>query len=1346
MVLFGLTGFSVATAQWKMQPVVLQTRWAKEVSPANALKDYPRPQLVRQQWQNLNGLWNYAITGKDAPAPATYAGKILVPYPLESALSGVQKELKPDQHLWYKREFTCPVLAKGERLLLHFGAVDYEAAVYVNGKVIGSHSGGYTGFSFDITHALHANNNELVVKVFDPTDKGVGPRGKQVLDPGNIFYTPSSGIWQTVWLEKVPATYIADIKITPDIDKQFLSLTVFADDNEAGCTVEAIAFASGKRIASVTGLPGKEQNLKIGNQRLWSPDDPFLYDLIVRLKKNGKVIDEIRSYFGMRKVSIAKDARGIDRIFLNNKYLYNLGVLDQGFWPDGLYTAPTDEALAFDIRAIKAMGFNTIRKHIKVEPARWYYHADKTGILVWQDMVNPDFQLSESSKAAFEQGCKETIGQLHNYPSITTYTLFNEKWGQYDQERLTKWLRALDPTRLINGHSGEYLYVDDQLRSPSPNAYVEADMTDVHSYPEPMISVKMPGKAQVLGEYGGIGLSVPGHEWNDLQGWGYVQVTANELQGKYAAMTKRLKELEAQGLSGSIYTQPFDVEGEENGLMTYDREMIKIPVKEIREINRTLVNLDKGFTLEPGFVLASNIDMQDNDGKYEAFLSQFKSGKRDSSFLRRLTQIAFRKKDQTNQTLVGNAFIDGLKDPLSKANLQFIRQITQTTQDRGLTFLLKHADTVDAALGRAAVESKLAGIIEKEEVDPFKKAGTGDVDNWDEIQGKVKMKYGVLAESFVTRARMFYYMERKDWVNYGKYYALYFEQALKSSQVEINNASWSVFENVNDPEVIAFACNVMQYVIEYIVQNDGMAYDTYANLLHKAGKTSEAIEWEEKAIQLMKGASAETMKVYTDALEKMQQGKPTWMVTATPVKISLSLPALFSDNMVLQQQRQDPVWGKAEPGSEVLVSFKGKTFSTRTGTDGKWMLRLDKYKAGGPYTMIIKSGDSTLALNNIMIGEVWVCSGQSNMEMPLEGWPNGDGTYRFRIKDYQQEIANAQYPGIRLLQLIPDFQEKEQSDFKVEGKTWRECSPATIPTFSSTAYFFAREVYRQTGVPIGLIESSVGGTFAEHWSSDASLDKLSDFPSAMRQGGFGAGSLFRGMIAPLIPYGIKGVIWYQGEFNSDRAYQYCSLFPEMIKGWRERWGQGDFPFYYVQLPINGEDHSLNVKSIWAELREAQSKTLSLPNTAMAVTIDLPDGDLHPANKQDFGYRLATIALAKEYGRKIEYMAPLYASYQKEGNSFRLFFTDMKKGLMAKDGASLKGFVIAGADSVFHVAEARIEGKTIVVKAAGVSNPVAVRYAWGQAPENNLCSKAGVPVSPFRTDDWPMITRPVTRNK
>lgn len=870
---------------YQMAPIHTQSRWAKEVGPDNALKEYPRPQLQRKDWQNLNGLWEYSITDSSTIAPGKFDGKILVPYPIESALSGVQKSLMPDQCLWYKRNIQRASIKTNDRILLNFGAVDWKASVYINGMQVGEHTGGYQSFSFDVTDYLQSGSNELLVKVYDPSDEGPNPHGKQVLHPANIYYTPSSGIWQTIWLETVPATHITHLKATPDIDKGILNVDISAMGKIDNTVLEVIASANGEIISSskktipAIGKKGELSTINfpinIPNARLWSPDDPFLYDLTIKVLKNNKTIDEVKSYFGMRKIDIQKDGKGADRIFLNNKYTYNLGILDQGFWPEGLYTAPTDEALAFDIKTIKSLGFNTIRKHIKIEPERWYYHADKLGVLVWQDFVNPAQDLRAGSKPIFEKEVRETMEQLHNHPSIVTWVLFNERWGAYDQQRLTEWVKKSDPSRIVNGHSGELLYVDNQLREPAENPWVSSDMTDVHSYPEPRMAPPKPNQARVLGEFGGVGVPVPGHEWDDMQGWGYVQVTPAELKAKYAHMMQELKELEKAGLSASIYTQPFDVEGEENGLLTYDRAIIKIPVNDVRMLNQPLVNQTSGFALDPHFAIAANMDLNDNDDRYGELINEYNTGKRDSALLRRLILIATRKKDQDKTTTFGNDYINLLSNPFSKENLSFISKITQTSRDKGFDLFLKNPEKVDEVLGANTAMRKVTKIIDVEEIAPLYTSKTAP--DWDAIQLKLKTKYGNIGEEYGFGSRMIYSgfgPDPKDWKTYGKYYVLYFEKALKHPLYHINNLTWLLFEHVDDPKVLEFATQVMKYALATWDQNNPEAYDTYANLLHRLNKSSEAIKWEEKALQMKKGAPDE--KVYAEVLQKMKSGQPTW--------------------------------------------------------------------------------------------------------------------------------------------------------------------------------------------------------------------------------------------------------------------------------------------------------------------------------------------------------------------------------------------------------------------------------------------------------------------------------------
>jgi len=732
---------------YKMQPVTIQSRWAKDVSPTNALKEYPRPGLVRTNWTNLNGLWNYAVTSKGAAQPTAWEGEILVPYPIESALSGVKKSLLPSQNLWYKRSFTKPAIKAGEKVRLNFGAVDYEATVYVNGTLVGSHEGGYSEFAFDITPVLKDGNNEIVVKVFDPSGEGVGPHGKQVLKPENIYYTPTSGIWQTVWMEVVPASFIESLYITPDIDKGIVNVTVKSTGN-APVSLSVNGSTVKGKTNTVIAVPVK-------NAKLWTPAAPNLYDLTVQLGN-----DKVTSYFGMRKISVAKDSKGVDRIMLNNKPYFNLGTLDQGFWPEGLYTAPTDEALAFDIKASKAMGFNTIRKHIKVEPARWYYHADKLGMLVWQDMVNPNQGLPEGAKEAFEKGAKETLAQLHNYPSITTWVLFNEAWGQYDQERLTKWMKATDPSRIVNGHSGELLYVNEQLRAPRANPYVAADMTDVHAYPDPMNSLKQTGKAQVVGEFGGIGVFIPNHQWNPGSQWGYVQEKPAGLKAKYTIMNQHLKIFEGDGMSGSIYTQPFDVESEQNGLMTYDREVVKIPFAELRKIHSQL-NPDMGTI--PADVTAQDADLTEPAQLYSNMLQQYIDGKRDAAFLKQMAMLASQAGDKTGANLAGTAYLATLKTPLSAEDIQSVAQFAKSSTDPGFKLMVANADAFKKALGERQYTVNMMNMIFKGDMEPMLQNPTS-VD-WNAIEAKIK-PYGAPADEILLRAKTVHFINNQDWANY----------------------------------------------------------------------------------------------------------------------------------------------------------------------------------------------------------------------------------------------------------------------------------------------------------------------------------------------------------------------------------------------------------------------------------------------------------------------------------------------------------------------------------------------------------------------------------------------------
>ncbi|CAL1519758.1 sugar-binding domain-containing protein [Chitinophaga sp. MM2321] len=851
-------------SNWQIKPVQLQTRWAKEVTPNNALPEYPRPQMVRSEWQNLNGLWQYAITAKDADMPQKFDDRILVPYPVESALSGVKKNLLPEQRLWYRRTIKKPNQTGTDRVLLHFGAVDWQAVVYINGQQIGEHQGGYQNFSFDITNALKKGDNQLTVAVYDPSDQGPNPHGKQVLHPQNILYTASSGIWQTVWLETVPAVHIGSLTMTPAIDQGYLSLKVNVKDAGEGYTVEAVAKSNGAKIGTITGNANTDLQLLIPNAHLWSPNDPFLYDLSIRLLYKNKVVDTVGSYFGMRKIEIKKDELGQERIFLNNKYTYNLGVLDQGFWPDGLYTAPTDEALKFDIAAIKSMGFNTIRKHIKLEPARWYYHCDKTGMLVWQDMVTCANE-SPAAKAAFEKENQENITQLHNYPSIICWVLFNEGWARYDQQRLTEWMKKADPSRIIDGHTGEN-YDRNAPKNPMEK-WISSDLTDIHDYPGPGIAPALPGKARVLGEWGGVQVQVPSHQWNEADGWGYISLPAAQFARKYEFMMKHLKVYEEEGLSGSIYTEPFDVETEENGLLTYDREVIKIPVDQLRKIHAMIIPPTSEVLTA---FSAQNMDTTNPDNMYTKLLQQYQDGNYDLDFLRNLSQMAVRKNDPANAAKMANEYISQLKPPYTPGQLKYINKFTNSTKDRGFAIINKYQEQFNSVLGTRRAEVKLMNIIFQDEISPYVSEPQADPD-WNLLAGNIK-KYGAPGEEIFLRAKTIHYLNKQEWDSFATTADQYIQKcAPYISAQDLNSYAWTVFENVMDTTHLANALNWSRRCIQ--VANEPAYIDTYANVLYKSGKTTDAIAYEEKALNL---APDNEKKTYQETLTKMKNGARTW--------------------------------------------------------------------------------------------------------------------------------------------------------------------------------------------------------------------------------------------------------------------------------------------------------------------------------------------------------------------------------------------------------------------------------------------------------------------------------------
>ncbi len=558
----------------------LFTRWAAQVSPTNSLPEYPRPQLVRPRWLSLNGMWEFQQAQADdvPPIGRSLAEKILVPFPVESALSGVMRHV---DRAWYRRVFELPSVWAGQRVLLHFGAVDWEASVYVNGQPLGTHQGGYDSFEFDITDVLRPEGSqEIVVGIFDPTDSGEQPRGKQVHKPVDIWYTASTGIWQTVWLEPVPATRVASLRITPDVDLGGVLVEVNVTGGAGAAWAQVAVNIDGHSVAVQSGSASGGFFLPIPNVILWSPANPHLYDLEVKLFGDGALIDNVGSYFGMRKISTAP-VDGVPRMHLNGQPLFQVGVLDQGYWPDGLYTAPTDDALRYDIETARALGYNLIRKHMKVEPARWYYWADRLGMLVWQDMPMGN-NWSEWGREHYRDELGRMLAQLHNHPSVITWVLFNERWGEFDVANMAATVKSLDPTRLVIGATG---YADQGV----------GDAISFHSYNRVEFPAVGTGAARVLAEWGGLGWPLSGHLWaaDDLR-WAeptYVESapSAVGLLARYSHYTYQISALRDNiGLSAAVYSQLTDVERETTGWLTYDREVTKADAGHVRAINSLL--------------------------------------------------------------------------------------------------------------------------------------------------------------------------------------------------------------------------------------------------------------------------------------------------------------------------------------------------------------------------------------------------------------------------------------------------------------------------------------------------------------------------------------------------------------------------------------------------------------------------------------------------------------------------------------------------------------------------------------------------------------------------------------
>lgn len=613
-------------AQWAPVGDNIRSSWADEVNPSAPLPEYPRPQMVRADWMNLNGLWNYAITEASAET-FSVEGQILVPFAVESSLSGVGRKITKDNSLWYERTFALPKKWIGKNVLLHFGAVDWQAEVFVNGVLVGEHKGGYDPFSFDITRFLKKSGKQtLRVKVQDATDNSLQPRGKQC-NPGSDWYSPVSGIWQTVWLEPVAPAHIEKYYVVSDIDNGTMTFEVDAvvaegDVLKVAVLEGGVSYSAEKPSTKVLAEAIVENGkavVKLDKVQLWSPNLPYLYGVKVTLERDGKVVDAVDGYTAMRKISVVKDKspNTYNRMALNNEPLFQFGPLDQGWWPDGLYTAPTEEALKFDIIKTKEMGYNMIRKHIKVEPARWYYLCDVYGLLVWQDMPcigdhnkdqmsfrdqeiqdavwnkwsfssfagGTDCKIPQEWKDNFYNEWTNIINSLKNFQCIVVWVPFNEAWGQFDAPAAVKLTREIDPTRLIDSASGGNYDL-------SEGAAGFGDILDAHSYPYPAMNVYDRSFVCVIGEYGGIGYAVEGHSWKNVELWGYGGNKNNteELMVTYEQYLDMLKVFIQTGCAAAVYTQTTDVDGEVNGLMTYDRKVIKVDIPRIAARNKEVIS------------------------------------------------------------------------------------------------------------------------------------------------------------------------------------------------------------------------------------------------------------------------------------------------------------------------------------------------------------------------------------------------------------------------------------------------------------------------------------------------------------------------------------------------------------------------------------------------------------------------------------------------------------------------------------------------------------------------------------------------------------------------------------
>ncbi len=561
-----------AEEAWKPAPVPIMSEWGAQVTPQNAWREYPRPRLVRGDWTCLNGLWNRAVTAATAARPERWDGKILVPYPLESALSGVGRLLKPDEALWYQRVIATPAIAQGQRRFLRFEGVDWDAKVWVNGAEVGGNRGMNRRWSCDITAATAGKpESEIVVRVLDVTT-GNQPHGKQSLDPKGCFYTRVSGIWQTVWMEIVPANHVTDVLAESLADLSGVKVTVAAAGDGGPVAVKML---DGKQVvAEATGVTGQPLTLRPAQPKTWSPDRPQLYDLEIALKGG----EAVRSYAAIRTCEVKPDAHGIQRIHLNGRPGFQYGPLDQGWWPESLLTPPSDAAQRWELEFLKRAGFNMLRKHLKVENDRYYRTCDELGLLVWQDFPFPGSRKTPEGRAIFKDESNSIVEQLRGFPCIVVWVVFNEMWEQFDAagtKDMAAWTKTKDPTRIVNSASG---WMD----------YGVGDVVDAHRYPGPAMPALDPKRAAVLGEFGGQGLAVPGHMWK-AESWGYKDSSdASKLFATYAGFMDKLRPLIARGLAAAVYTQTSDVEIEKNGLLSYDRKVAKLPAEKLKALHAPL--------------------------------------------------------------------------------------------------------------------------------------------------------------------------------------------------------------------------------------------------------------------------------------------------------------------------------------------------------------------------------------------------------------------------------------------------------------------------------------------------------------------------------------------------------------------------------------------------------------------------------------------------------------------------------------------------------------------------------------------------------------------------------------